>query len=200
MELGCPPTTGSQFHHCSQIIRLEDGDLFDSLIPKRQTKSVSRAQIMSKSRSFKNKNSRFSLIVKQRFVNTTNFKHIMTEIYKSWMKLSRFKEEKLIVFVKETNNIDEMNNFFMNNGGRKVGIFVKLTSGVSIGWKNWNDFMGPHSIHFGIAILFLNSQVRFKNWRMKSIVWMIREIFKILNQYAMDIPTLPVNQCFSHFI
>ena len=29
---------------------------------------------------------------------------------------------------------------------------------------------------------------------------MIREIFKMLNQYAVDNPTLPVNQCFSHLI
>ena len=29
---------------------------------------------------------------------------------------------------------------------------------------------------------------------------MIREIFKMLNQYALDIPTLPVNQCLSHLI
>ena len=32
------------------------------------------------------------------------------------------------------------------------------------------------------------------------IVWMIREIFRMLNQYAVDNPTLPVNQCFSHLI
>ena len=35
---------------------------------------------------------------------------------------------------------------------------------------------------------------------MKSSVWMIQEIFKMLNQYAEDIPTLPVNQCYSHLI
>ena len=29
---------------------------------------------------------------------------------------------------------------------------------------------------------------------------MIREIFKMLNQYAVDNPTLPVHQCLSHFI
>ena len=29
---------------------------------------------------------------------------------------------------------------------------------------------------------------------------MIREIFKMLYQFAMEIPTLPVNQCFSHSI
>ena len=29
---------------------------------------------------------------------------------------------------------------------------------------------------------------------------MIGEILKMLNQYAVDNPTLPVNQCFSHLI
>ena len=29
---------------------------------------------------------------------------------------------------------------------------------------------------------------------------MILRIFKMLNQYAVDNPTLPVNQCFSHLI
>ena len=28
----------------------------------------------------------------------------------------------------------------------------------------------------------------------------MREIFKILNQYAVDNPALPVNQCLSHLI
>ena len=31
---------------------------------------------------------------------------------------------------------------------------------------------------------------------MKSIAWTIREIFKMLNKYAVDIPTLPVNRVF----
>ena len=35
---------------------------------------------------------------------------------------------------------------------------------------------------------------------MKLIVWTIQEIFKMLNQYAVDIPTLPVDQCHSHLI
>ena len=45
-----------------------------------------------------------------------------------------------------------------------------------------------------------NSQPRFRNYRLKLIVWMIREIFKMLNQYAVDNPTLPVDQCHSHLI
>ena len=76
------------------------------------------AQIMNKSRSFKNvKNVRFSLTVKQRFANTTNSKQIMTEIYKKLNEVLAFQRGD--VFVKET-NIDEMNNFFMNNGGSKL--------------------------------------------------------------------------------
>ena len=51
-----------------------------------------------------------------------------------------------------------------------------------------------------IETLSLNSQARFRNYRMKSIVWTIREIFKMLNQYAVDNPTFPVNLCLSHLI
>ena len=35
---------------------------------------------------------------------------------------------------------------------------------------------------------------------MKLIVRMIREIFETLNQYAVDHPTFPVNQRYSHLI
>ena len=37
------------------------------------------------------------------------------------MKLSSLKEEKYIVLIKETNNIDEINNFFMNNCWKQNG-------------------------------------------------------------------------------
>ena len=36
------------------------------------------------------------------------------------------QEEKFIVLIKETNNIDEINNFFMNNYWNKIENFVKL--------------------------------------------------------------------------
>ena len=48
--------------------------------------------------------------------------------------------------------------------------------------------------------IVLNSLAKYKNYRMKSIVWMIQEIFKMLNQYAMDILMLPVNLCLSQLI
>ena len=49
-----------------------------------------------------------------------------------------------------------------------------------------------------IEILSLNSLARYRNYRMKSMVCTIRGIFKMLNQYAVDIPTLSVDQCHSH--
>ena len=100
--------------------------------------------------------------------------------------------------------LDEINNFFMNNYWHKIGIFVKLMRKVSMRWKNWSEFKALHSIQFRwenwskIETLSLNSQARFRNYRMKLIVWLIREIFKMLNQYAVDNPTLTVNQCVSH--
>ena len=35
------------------------------------------------------------------------------------------------MLIKETNNIDEINNFFMNNYWNKIGIFVKLMNTIS---------------------------------------------------------------------
>ena len=42
------------------------------------------------------------------------------------MKLSSLNEDNFIVLIKETNNIDEIKNIFMNNYWNKVWIFVEL--------------------------------------------------------------------------
>ena len=96
---------------------------------------------MSKSGFFWNdKKRKFSLIVEQRFRNTSS-KPIMTEkVSKNWTELSDLNEMRLIVLLQETNNFDEINNFFMNNYWNKIGIFVKLKWKVSMRWKNWSDF------------------------------------------------------------
>ena len=71
-------------------------------------------------------------------------------------------------------------------------------------WKNWSDFKGQHSMNFReedwskIKTRSLNSRPEFRNYRMKLIVWMIREILKMLNQHAVDYTTFPVNRRFSH--
>ena len=113
---------------------------------------------------------------------------------------------RLIVFLQEMNNFDEINNFFMISYRNKIGIFVKLIWKVSMRWKKWSDFKGLHSVNFReenwskIEILSFNSRPEFRNCRMKSIVWMTREILMMPSQYAVDHHTLPINQCFHHLI
>ena len=107
-----------------------------------------------------------------------------TEVSRNWMKLLSVNEVRIIVLLLETHSFDEINNFFMNNYWNKIGIFVKLMWKISMRWKNWSDFNCLHLIHFQgeksskIETLPLNSQPKFRNYRMNSIVWMIREIFK----------------------
>ena len=152
------------------------------------------------------KGSKSSLIVKRRLENT-NSRPIMTEEEnKNWMKRSSRRKKKFIVLNKETNDVDEINNFFMHSYWSKTGSFVKLMRKVSMKGKNWGDLKAQHSTQLReedwskIKILSWNLLARNRNCKMKLIVWMIQEIFKMLNQYAVDNPTLPVNQYLSHLI
>ena len=58
------------------------------------------------------------------------------EVSKNLMELSSLNEMNVIVLTKETNDIDEINNFFMNNYWNKIGIFVEVMRKVSMTWKN----------------------------------------------------------------
>ena len=55
---------------------------------------------------------------------------------KSSMKRPNHKKKKFVVLIKETNDADKINNFFLNNYWNKIGIFVKLMRKASINWKN----------------------------------------------------------------
>ena len=161
---------------------------------------------MSKSGFSLNDNkSKFSMIMEPR-VKDTNFKPILIgEAFRKWMELSSLSEEKLIMLLQEMNNFDEINYFFMNNYQNKIGVFVKLIWKVLMRCKSWSDSKGQHSMNFReedwskIKTLSLNSRPEFRNHRMKLIVWTIREILKMLKQYAVDYPTFPVNLRYSHF-
>ena len=48
------------------------------------------------------------------------------------------------------------------------------------------------------TILELTGKIQ--EWTMKLIVWMISKILRMLNQFAVELPLSPVNQCLSHFI
>ena len=43
---------------------------------------------------------------------------------------------EIYVLIKETNNFNEINKFFMNNYWSRIGIFVKLMRKVSMRWEN----------------------------------------------------------------
>ena len=77
------------------------------------------------------------------------------------MKVSSLKEEKFVVLIKETNDFDEINNFFMSNYWSKTGIFVKLMRKVSMKWTIWSDFKAQHS-----------TQLRGENWsKIEILLW-----------------------------
>ena len=104
------------------------------------------------------------------------------------------------------NNSDEIHYLFTNNYQNKISIFVKLISKVFMRWKNWGEFKNYESMNFReedwskIKTLSLNSRPEFRNFRMKLIVWMIREILRMLNQYAADYPTFSINRSYFHLI
>ena len=183
--------------------------LCNSSTHKFQTSGKIRAtaQKMSKSGFYWNdKKSRFSLTVKQRFKNTSSRPIMTEEVFKSWMKLSNLKEKKFIVLIKETNDFDEINNFFMNNYWHKIGIFVKLWRRVSLRWKNWSDFKPLRSMDFReedwskIETLSVNSELRFRNYRMKLIVWMIERFKRCWIGTQWTIPRYQSTSVFSHLI
>ena len=74
----------------------------------------------------------FSLIIEQKFRDTSSRPIMIEEVSKILMKLSGLNEAREIVLFKETNNFDEINNFFMNNYWNKIGIFVMVASHLAL--------------------------------------------------------------------
>ena len=101
---------------------------------------------------------------------------------------------------------DEINNFFINGcTTAKFGITW------SSSWKSQrNGRIKDVSVFYlrhycktknnraRIRTLFWNLLVRYRNCKMRLIAWMIQENFRMLNQFAVEIPTLPVDQCPPH--
>ena len=138
---------------------IELGDLlWNSLTHKSQTsEKIHFATQMSKSGFFwHDKKSRLSLTVKQRFKNTSSKPTMTEEVSKSWMKLSSLNEEKFIVLIKETNNIDEIINLFMNNYTTLNLLFFQNV---------WNQETCPQTCvmswwHFSLQTWFYSIHVR----------------------------------------
>ena len=108
---------------------------------------------------------------------------------KNWVKRSSFewndrveKRRTLSCSSRRRTTSTKIINFFMNSHWSKTGIFVKLMRKVMT-WRNWRTFRVPPSTKLQeedwskIKILSSNSQARYKNCKMKMIVWMVQEIF-----------------------
>ena len=145
--------------------------------------------------SLKDTKSKFSLKSEPRS-RSANFKPILAEeVSRNWIELLSLSEERLIMLSQVMNNSDEINYFFKNHYQNKIGIFVKVILKVFMRWKNWRGFKSYESMNLReedwskTRTLSLNSRPEFRDYRMKLVVWMIREISKMQNQFAVDYPT-----------
>ena len=103
-------------------------------------------------------------------------------------------------------NPGKVNYYFKKNSRNKLGLFVKLVSGICETWKHCRKVTCLRSRNFQeenwlkIKTLLMNSRPEFRNYRMKLTVWMIREIVKMLTKSPVDHPTFPVNQRYFHLV
>ena len=152
-----------------------------------------------------NKESKFLPSARQKSTDT-NFKPLTTEeVYENCVKLLN-PNKKNFTALELKNFNDEINSFFMDSYCRKIWNYVKLIRKVSVKWKNLRSFRVQPSTLLRDEdwsrkrTLSWNFLARYSNCKMKLIVWMIQRSFRMLNQYAVDIPTLPVDQYHSHLI
>ena len=97
-------------------VMIERGDpLFPHLCraPKKLRDTTLKANRLGL--SWSDKESRFSLIVKQRFENTNSRPITTEEAIKSWMNRSSRTKKKFVEFINETNDVDKIINLFMNS-------------------------------------------------------------------------------------
>ena len=100
---------------------------------------------------------------------------------------------KNFIALKQKNFKDETNNFFLPSFWCETGNYVKLV--ISLNEMEKMKFQSSR-----VRTLFWHLLVRYRNCNMKLLVWMIQKIYRMLNQSAVEIPALPVDQCPSHFI
>ena len=121
-------------------------------------------------------------------------------------RLSRNISKKSVITNSKQLTQKKSADSYKDNYGDRNWNFVKLINKVPQKWKNYGNSGVLPSIRSRdenlswIKTLFWNYQAEYRNCKMKKIVWTILRIFRMLNQFAVEIPTLPVDQCHSHFI
>ena len=122
-----------------------------------------------------------------------------------WVLWKSYVCSNRIVLLKEKDNFDEINHFFMNNYWSKIGTFVKLTRKVSM---KWNEVISRLYIRYNFKKK-IDRRSRHYPWthrkdsgiaKWSKLYERFKRIFRMLNPFAVEIPTLPVDQCHSHFI
>ena len=93
--------------------------------------------------------------------------------------------------------------FYKKNYGVSKRIFVKFINKILQRWWNCQNSRVLPSIRSQdgsssrTRTLLWNYQEEYKNYTMKYFVWTILRTSRALNQFAVEIPTLPVDQCHS---
>ena len=96
--------------------------------------------------------------------------------------------------------------FYKKNYGDSTWNFVKTINKVLQKWRNYGNTRVLLSIQSQdeslsrTRTLFWNYQAEYMNYQMKLLVRMIVKVSRMLNQFVVEIPTLPVDQCHSHLI
>ena len=90
----------------------------------------------------------------------------------------------------------ENNSFFKNNYCSKILNYVKLTRSLTE-MEESRKFQSSTFDTVARRRLFWNFLAGYRKWKMKEIAWMILRMFSMQNQFAVEIPTLPVDQCHS---
>ena len=96
--------------------------------------------------------------------------------------------------------------FYKTTMATEVGISWRLVYRVLQIWKNYENFRILPSMQTGRQSSlrrrtpFWKYQAEYKNCKMKWIVWSIPRVVRMLHRFAVEIPTLLVNQRYSYFI
>ena len=136
-------------------------------------------------------------------LRNTNSTLIMTEeVNENKVKSFNLGKKNFIALKLKSFN-DEINNFLWTVIAAKIRNYP---SSLSKSLWNWQLKKFQSSI---FDVLARRTRIRTPSWnflawhrncKMKWMVWSIQKIFRMLTQHAVDIPTLPVDQCHSHLI
>ena len=116
---------------------------------------------------------------------------------------SQIVARKFLITISKQLEQNKNAQFYKKNYCGNNRIFVKFINKILLRWRNYENswvlpsICSPDRSSSRIRTLLWNYLEDYKNCKMKWIVWTILRISRTLNRYAVEIPTLPVNRCYS---